>query len=173
MSLWIWKVEWIVLEELGTVPVCIFPKVNEIWANYLGDKPRKPVWEMRIREGTEESKERGICGCADLTGKSTQTFYGVKNSRHLFKFLPRTSHPGNNSTSLGLRQLCFLNQGARSGREKLGAVACGLQKLSEVATKGWWGTHSLLHALCGPFPSLPGKGDSQRLTYVFKEGSCL
>lgn len=90
------------------------------WEINPGNQPGKWASERELKK----AKRGGICGCADLTGKSTQTFYGVKNSRHLFKFLPRTSHQGNNSTSLGLGQLCFLNQGARSGREKLGAVAC-------------------------------------------------
>lgn len=90
------------------------------WEVNPGNKPGE--WESERK--LKKAKRGGICGCADLTGKSTQTFYGMKNSRHLFKFLPRTSHLGNNSTSLCFGQLCFLDQGARSGREMLGAVAC-------------------------------------------------
>lgn len=94
----------------------------------------------------------------------TQTFCGIKNLRHLF----RASHLGNNSTSLCLGQVCFLGQGACSGRDvgrqqpvwKLFADALGSgHKVLQ------WDTHSLLHAVPGPSstsPLLPGKGGSQR-----------
>lgn len=109
---------------------------------------------MRLERELKKAKRGGICGCADLPDKSTQTFYGMKNSRHLFKFLPRTSHLGNNSMSLSLGQLCFLDQGARSGREMLGAVAC-VEVVCKTLRGGYQGLVGYQH--CAD-PSLFSKG---------------
>lgn len=176
MSLWIWKVEQIVWEEPGIVPVCVFPKANEVWANYLGDKPRKQTWEMRIREGTEESKQRGhLWVCWPHRQKHSDLLW----NEELETFVQVSSQdypPGQQFYVTLLRSVVLSGPGSTlRQRDARSSSLCGsgLQKPPGVATQGCWGTHSLLRALCGPFSVLPGKGDSQRLTYIFKEGSCL